>query len=119
MAVDTNPNIDQHWVLDKRIPLALIAVVFVNIASAVWMASKLDSRITNLEEKEQQRIVRDAKIQDNTGRLVKVETLYTTSKEETNRRLDRLEGGIDRIESKVDSLVDAIQRRFGRGSNDR
>ena len=41
---------DQHWTLDKKVPIALIIVLFFQFASGVWFMSKLDSRVSSLED---------------------------------------------------------------------
>ena len=40
---------DGQWHLDKKVPIALIITIVLQIAGGVWMASKLDSRVANLE----------------------------------------------------------------------
>lgn len=40
----------EHWSVDKRIPLALIFVLTFQTAAGIWFASKLDSRVSSLEE---------------------------------------------------------------------
>ena len=41
---------DGQWHLDKKVPIALIIMIVLQIAGGVWMASKLDSRVANLEK---------------------------------------------------------------------
>ena len=38
-----------EWHLDRKVPLLLIAALLVNAISGIWYASKLDSRVSNLE----------------------------------------------------------------------
>ena len=41
---------DSQWHLDKKVPIALIVTVAVQLAAFIWMAAKLDSRVSTLEE---------------------------------------------------------------------
>ena len=38
-----------HWMVEKKIPLALILTVLTNTFAGIWFASKMDSRIAALE----------------------------------------------------------------------
>lgn len=39
----------EHWHLDKRVPLALIATLFLQTAGIVWWASGINTRVESLE----------------------------------------------------------------------
>ena len=41
---------EQHWTLDKKVPIALIVVLAVQFFGGVWFMSKLDSRVATLED---------------------------------------------------------------------
>lgn len=41
---------DNHWHLDKRVPVAMIATMLLWIFSAAWWGSNLETRIVTLEE---------------------------------------------------------------------
>jgi len=41
-----------HWTLDKRVPLALIITIVTQLFGFGWIAAKMDSRISSLEDKE-------------------------------------------------------------------
>ena len=43
---------DEHWTLDKRIPLAFIIALLAQLVGFAWYASKLDSRIEAVEHKQ-------------------------------------------------------------------
>ena len=68
---------EDHWTLDKKVPLAIIAMMFGQVLGFGWVASKMDSRIENLEVRQTesrdrlQGFDRDAK--DVYGRLVRLE----------------------------------------------
>lgn len=39
----------EGWKLDKHIPAALIVAIGIQVATSIWYASKLDSRVSELE----------------------------------------------------------------------
>lgn len=44
-----NRRIEDHWHLDKRVPIALVIMLAVQAMTAVWWASGMDSRVATLE----------------------------------------------------------------------
>lgn len=38
-----------HWSLDKRVPIAVIITCLMQLAGLIWMISKLDNRVANVE----------------------------------------------------------------------
>ena len=58
---------DQHWSLDKRVPLALIIAILMQTAAALWWAASLNARVEQLER---QAIV----AAPNVERIVRLET---------------------------------------------
>ena len=45
----TQEDLNQHWHLDKRIPLALIMTILLQTAGGVWWAATLTERVTIME----------------------------------------------------------------------
>lgn len=82
------PEPSKHWVLDKRVPLALILTLIVQTGGIVWWASGISSRVTSLEE----RLITAA---DQPGRIIKLET-----------QIDNLTRLMGRIEDKLDRVLD-------------
>lgn len=78
----------EPWHLDKKVPIALIIAIMVQTGGALWWTSKLDSRIETVE-----RHVADTK--DDAARLVRLEAFR-----------DNLGNRLDRIEAKLDRLVE-------------
>lgn len=80
---------EQHvkeWHLDRKVTLSLILALLLNAGSTVWWASKLDSRITSLEDK-------NAKYEIIPERLTRVETQVGGMREDLRdlgRKLDRV-----------------------------
>ena len=42
-------NVDRHWTIDKKIPLALILMLAVQSGTAIWWAARTDTRMAALE----------------------------------------------------------------------
>lgn len=40
---------EEHWTLDKRIPIALIITVFAQFGAAVWLVSRISSDVSELQ----------------------------------------------------------------------
>lgn len=40
---------EEHWTLDKRIPIALIITVFAQFGAAVWLVSRISSDVAELQ----------------------------------------------------------------------
>lgn len=43
------PIDEQHWTLDKKVPVAVIATVLIQFAAVIWMASRLNADVTELQ----------------------------------------------------------------------
>ena len=42
-------NQEEHWTLDKKVPISLIGAVMFQFAIFIWSASAFNSRVENLE----------------------------------------------------------------------
>ena len=42
---------DEKWTFDKRVPLALVATLFLQTGAAVWWASSIERRVTEAESR--------------------------------------------------------------------
>ena len=76
---------DNHWHLDKRVPVALLGVMISWIVTTVWWASALNERVEHLEKMA-------LKNQNVESRLVRIE--------ERQNWMGQL---IERIDKKLDS----------------
>jgi len=85
----------EGWHLDKRVPVALIITIMMQTIAAVWWAASLSARVDALE--------RDwARFSDVVSRL-------RTQEDRAARvdvRLEALYGRLDRIETKLDALLE-------------
>jgi hypothetical protein len=50
MADDNQSTSDQHWHLDRRVPLAMLGGILLQTAVALWWASGLNTRVAQLEQ---------------------------------------------------------------------
>jgi hypothetical protein len=73
----------QHWSVDKRVPIALIltfvGTMIIQSGAVVWWASSISSRVNTLE-------TRVETMSDQRDRIIRVETI-----------LERIEKKVDRI----------------------
>jgi len=53
---------DKQWHLDKRVPVALIIVIFIQTVSIVWWAATLSARVGYLEDANTSRQTYEARI---------------------------------------------------------
>lgn len=45
----TNDSAASHWSLDKRIPVALLLALLVQLGAGIWFVSAINVRVSNLE----------------------------------------------------------------------
>lgn len=50
--MNKNRRDDDHWSVDKKIPLALIVSMFIQTVCVVWWASDINSRVDVLEKQQ-------------------------------------------------------------------
>lgn len=82
-------NDEQHWTLDRRIPIALVFAIFMQTISAVWWASTTNNRVENLE--------RRVDVAENlTERVVRLEVVLNN----VDKTLVRLNRTIDKLSDK-------------------
>jgi hypothetical protein len=79
---------EDHWTLDKRIPLALIATMMLQFATVVWFVRGLDSRLEQLE-------------------AFKVRT--ETIDKNRDQQIQTVELKLARIEERQNSMIDLIK----------
>jgi hypothetical protein len=88
---ETTP--DNHWSLDKRIPIALIATLAIQTGGVLVWAGQVSQRIDMLE--------RQSAEQKSFGeRITRVEVTVETVKETTKDMKD----AVTRIEQKIDTI---------------
>lgn len=79
--------------IDKHIPVAVILAIIIQTCGAIWWASRVESRINNLESQQAHVIKRDERIRQ-------LETDVPVIRE----KLNNIEKSTDRIEKKLDKI---------------
>ena len=77
----------EHWHLDKKVPIGIIAAMLLQFAGGLWFVSKLDSRIYTLETAAVMQRETDQR-QDDQARATRAEVL---------RQLERIDEKLDRL----------------------
>jgi hypothetical protein len=67
MAAGDQSTNDQQWHLDRRVPLALIAMIAAQTCAALWWASGLDTRVGMLERQY-------AAVSPQAGQIIRLQT---------------------------------------------
>lgn len=83
----TNGMSASHWSLDKRIPVALLLVLIVQLGTGIWFISEINTRVTNLET------VIGAQV-DTRDRVIRMEV-----------QMDGISGTVKSIDGKVERLI--------------
>ena len=94
---------EQQWHLDKRVPIALILAIIIQVAGAVYWASKMESRIE----------ANTTRIETVDRDMTRLTRQMTTMAEASNTQaieLGRIEEQITGLRSDVGRLVAAIER---------
>ena len=92
-----NQRDEDHWTFDKRIPVALIGTLVVQLAMGVWWVSALNSRVSELERGADKVLIRSASNDTDMG----------TVKE----RVLKLEINLTNINTKLDEIKDLIRKK--------
>lgn len=74
------PTNENHWHLDKRVPIAIIVSLAVQSAAIIWWAATMEARVTAIEAA----MLAGA---DTSERLTRIEVIL----ERVERRLDQQE----------------------------
>jgi Tfp pilus assembly protein PilO len=80
------PN-ETGWHLDRKVPIGIIAAMFVQCAGALWFVSKLDARILALEGAQSTQRERDER-QDRSN---------SDALTQLHRQLERIDEKLDRL----------------------
>jgi hypothetical protein len=97
----------EHWTLDKRVPLALIAVLLAQFAGAVWMIADLKSDVGELQRADIRFI---ETVRENRVRIDTVDR----ERNSADMRLIRVEEQSKQIYEAVRDLATAVRRSLER-----
>ena len=92
------------WHLDKRVPITLVIVIGLQTSAAVWWAASINARLAAAELT----LVARAPVID---RFIKTEDAYSQLRNELVSRLDRMTTDFNRLEDKVDRLIESMPAR--------
>lgn len=101
---------EEHWTLDKRIPIALIMTVFAQFGAAVWMVSSISADVSELQRSDTRM---NEQIREQRTRIENVDA----ARNQTDMRLIRVEEQTRQIYEavrRIDSNLE--QQRRGPGS---
>ena len=87
MTADTPPN--DHWSVDRKIPAALVLAMLAQLMGFGWYASKVDSRVEDLEK-----------------RTIRTETQVTSM----DRDVRNFDTRMVRVEEKIGAVLDIVRR---------
>lgn len=76
----------ERWVIDKKIPLALVLVIFTQTAGAIWWAAAIDGRVTQLESRQVE--TGNSKVVERLARLEVLMEQAAKTLDNMDRRLD-------------------------------
>lgn len=86
---------DNHWHLDKKVPITLIVVLLVQFAGGIWYAGRSTQR-----QDEHERRINTIEQQNVSGRLGSVEG-----------QLHDVKAGVSKINDKLDRIIEREPRR--------
>ena len=92
------------WHLDKRVPITLVIVIGLQTSAAVWWAASINARLAAAELT---LATRGPVIE----RFIKTEDAYSQLRNELVNRLDRMTTYFNRLEDKVDRLIENTSGR--------
>ena len=93
------------WHLDRRVPITLVLAIGVQTTAAVWWAASINARVAAAELI----LATRAPVID---RFIKTEDAYLQLRNELVSLLDRMATDFDRLEDKVDRLIEGTSTRL-------
>ena len=94
----TTTDSKEHWMIDKKVPAALIFAIFMQGVVGVWWASDITSRLESIESAE-------AGMEENVESLVKLSDARYEKIIRLEEQLAATKTILGRIESKIDGFV--------------
>lgn len=93
----------EHWTLDKKVPLAIIIAMLAQFAGAIWMASRLNSEVVELQKADARL---ETVLKENRDRVERVDA----ARNQGEMRLVRVEEQIRQIYETVKRIDDKLER---------
>lgn len=91
---------DSKWHLDKKVPIAIIVTLVLQLAGFGWMASKLDSRIESLEKAD--------------ARHERLLDMQNIAGDDAKSRIIRIEEGMKHTLAALQRIEEHIELRNGK-----
>lgn len=91
-----------HWTLDKKVPIAIIFAMLAQFAGAIWMASRLNSDVVELQKADARL---EVTLKENRERVERVDIARTAGE----MRLVRVEEQIRQIYETVKRIDDKLE----------
>jgi septal ring factor EnvC (AmiA/AmiB activator) len=92
-----------HWTLDKKVPIAIIIAMLTQFAGAIWMVSRLNSDVLELQKADARF---EAVMKENRDRVDRVDAARNAGE----MRLVRVEEQIRQIYETVKRIDDRMER---------
>lgn len=86
---------DSAWVLDKKVPIALILALLGQTAAGVWWAASISARVEIGETRVNKLETNDVKMTETTARSAEALAAIKATQESMRAALDRIERNID------------------------
>lgn len=93
----------EHWTLDKKVPLAIIIAMLAQFAGAIWMVSRLNSEVVELQKADARL---ETVLKENRDRVERVDA----ARNQGEMRLVRVEEQIRQIYETVKRIDDKLER---------
>ena len=94
----------EPWHLDKRVPIALIAVLVAQTMGWVWWAASMDARTTSHSQSIARNVIRIQRAWDK----MNVDGDKVTS---TAERVAKMEGTLEHVSRQLDRVLDKLDKR--------
>ena len=95
-----------HWTLDKKVPLAIIFAMLAQFAGAVWMVSRLNSEVVELQKADARL---ETVLRENRDRVERVDVARNAGE----MRLVRVEEQVRQIYETVKRIDEKLERDAG------
>ena len=86
---------DGPWMLDKRVPIALILAILTQTAAGVWWAASQTARLDTAEKRVAELESNDTKMTEAAAKSAASLAAIKASQEDMRRAIDRIERNMD------------------------
>lgn len=86
---------DSPWMLDKRVPIALILAILTQTAAGVWWAASQTARLDTAEKRVAELESNDTKMTEAAAKSAASLAAIKASQEDMRRAIDRIERNMD------------------------